>query len=282
MALFIKLNRLSEIVLGTELFPLRALSRQLKRSNPLTVTENHRALQDIVQLANVSLPRKGHKNAHSGAVHTFVICLHFHIVPVNEMLHQPRQVIEPLAQRRDIDFKYVESIKQIVTKTTRFNFGFEIPVAGSEDPHINFYWGRGAHWQNGLLLQNAQQFGLEAQRHFPNLIQENRSATRSLEQSFLRADCAGKRPLHMAKELAFQKILGNRGAIYWKKDIVLGKTVGVKRPSNNFFSDAALAGNQNGRRSGGDLFDQGGNFLHRLASPERSLRTKMTVYFPAQ
>ena len=63
------------------------------------------------------------------------------------------------------------------------------------------------------LLQNAQQLGLQRQRHLADFVQKNRAAVRLFEQSDARVDGSGEGSLGVAEELGFEQMIGKRGAI---------------------------------------------------------------------
>jgi hypothetical protein len=111
---------------------------------------------------------------------------------MDQVLNEPRQVLEPLAQRRNVNFEHVEAIIQIVAETARVYFRPEIPIGGGEDPNIDSDWGRGTHWQDRLLLKHSQQLRLQAQRHFADFVQEDCTASGPLEQPLLRSNGTGK------------------------------------------------------------------------------------------
>ena len=59
----------------------------------------------------------------------------------------------------------------------------------------------GAHAQR---LERTQQLRLHRQRHFRNLIEEQRAAPGGDEETFARLMCSGKRAFGVAEELAFE------------------------------------------------------------------------------
>src|SRR4029077_16017960 len=134
---------------------------------------------------NVSFPRKRHENPHRCAVDSLIARLHLQVMTLDEMLHQSRQILESLTQWWNLYFKHVEAIIQIVPETARLYLRPELPVGGSENSNINLHRSREAHRQNRLLLQNAQQFRLQAQRHFADFVQKDRTASGSLEKPLL-------------------------------------------------------------------------------------------------
>jgi hypothetical protein len=62
---------------------------------------------------------------------------------------------------------------------------------------------RAADWLKLPFLKDSQQFDLQFQRQFTNLVQENCAAVRKGEATIALRGCAGKGALFMAKKLTF-------------------------------------------------------------------------------
>ena len=65
----------------------------------------------------------------------------------------------------------------------------------------------------GTVLQHAQNFGLRGQAHVADFIEENRAAVALLEFADALTLRAGERAFFVAEKFAFEKVLGNGGAI---------------------------------------------------------------------
>ena len=64
-----------------------------------------------------------------------------------------------------------------------------------------------------LLLQDSQQFRLEAEGHVADFIQKQRASVRRLESSYPLNYSTGERTSFMAEEFAFQKVHWDRGTV---------------------------------------------------------------------
>src|SRR5215472_3538400 len=64
-----------------------------------------------------------------------------------------------------------------------------------------------------LFLQYAEQLGLHRERHFADLIEEQRAAVRQFEAAGFVLKRSGKSTFHVPEELALEQTLRNRTAI---------------------------------------------------------------------
>ena len=59
-----------------------------------------------------------------------------------------------------------------MAKFSLFNQLLEIAMGSGDHTHINCNWGAAAHSLNFILLEDAQQLGLHAERHVANLVEK--------------------------------------------------------------------------------------------------------------
>src|SRR5208337_3742533 len=125
------------------------------------------------------------------------------------MFRQQWQVINSLPERRDLNRKHVQPVKEIFAKTAG-GYGFlQIPVRRGHNAHIRSACPVVTNALIPLLLENAQQLVLDIQRNFSHLIQENGSALGGFKASGPIPQRPGKSPPDMAKELAFKQLPWN-------------------------------------------------------------------------
>src|SRR5471032_3355954 len=94
------------------------------------------------------------------------------------------------------------------------------------------------------LLQYAQQFGLEAGRQFPNLIQEDGSTLRGLELYFLGRHRAGEGALLMPEQFAIEQRLREGGAVDGREWLGRTRALPVESARHQLFAGAAFAQDQ--------------------------------------
>ncbi len=69
----------------------------------------------------------------------------------------------------------------------------------------------------GAVVQETQQFSLHTRRHFADLIQQHRAAVSLLEEAFLPFQRVGISARRVTKQLAFNDVFRNRGAVQRQK-----------------------------------------------------------------
>src|SRR5260370_23005795 len=102
---------------------------------------------------------------------------------LGEVLNQKRNILGPLAQRRNTDGKNVQAIVEIGTKLLFIDHRFEVPVGGGDQPRVGAQRPRAAQPFELALLQDAEKLGLQFERNLADLVQKNGSAMRQLEPS---------------------------------------------------------------------------------------------------
>ena len=97
-------------------------ARQILQHDSVAFGENHRMLDDVVELAYVAFPLQRHENADRGLVDTLKVPFELGVVTLDEMFDQLGNIFRPLPKRRNMDFHDIETIVEIFTKATRFHF----------------------------------------------------------------------------------------------------------------------------------------------------------------
>src|SRR5688572_32675259 len=100
-----------------------------------------------------------------------------------------------------MEFNHVKPVIQVLTEAAFNHFQFEVAVRGGDDLHVYNHRHRCADWRDFVLLQNAQQLGLQFERHFANFIEEYDAALSGTEYTEATASGASKRALLMAEQL---------------------------------------------------------------------------------
>jgi hypothetical protein len=101
--------------------------------------------------------------------------------------------------------------------------------------------GIAAHPFVAFLLQNVQQFALQFQRDFADLIQEQGSTGGCLEAANPVFYRAGKRAPRMAEEFALILFLRDTGAINPDQRFIFASAPPVQFPRDKLFSGGSLA-----------------------------------------
>ena len=113
-----------------------------------------------------------------------------------------------------------------------------------------------------MLLQHAQQLGLQLERHFADFVEEHDAAFGGAEHTEAAPGSAGERALLVAEQLAFGQRRGERGAVDGDKRFVAARTQAVEQPSPELFAGAGLAAHQHGALDIGRAFHMARNAIH--------------------
>src|SRR5258707_10910762 len=141
-----------------------------------------------------------------------------------EAVREGRDVLPPLAQRRNQNRQHAEPKVQILAEVPARRVLGEVAVRRGDDADVHLDRLRAADALELLLLEDTKQLRLEVQPHLAHFIEEQRAEMRSLERSLDALDGAGERTFFMSKERALDEPLGERGAIEHHERIVAAVT----------------------------------------------------------
>src|SRR4029077_959112 len=119
-------------------------------------------------------------------------------------------------------------------------------MRGGNQPHIDLDRLRASEPLELLLLEGAQQCGLEFQADVADLIQKQRASVRQLESTLSLDQGTGKGSLLMAKQFALQQPRRDRGAVDARIGAFAPRAEVVNRARNQFLSGACFSVKQDG------------------------------------
>src|ERR1700761_3007104 len=100
---------------------------------------------------------------------------------LNEVIRQWQNIVLAFAQRRQQDGKDIQSKVEIGAKFPLLHHAPQVLVSRRDDPHINLNRAAAAQALALLLLQSAQELGLQLQGQVPDFIQKYCPAVGRLE-----------------------------------------------------------------------------------------------------
>ena len=112
------------------------------------------------------------------------------------------------------------------------------------------------------ILKDLEQFGLNRNVHFPDIIQQNRPAICQFEFAGLLHIGARESPLLKPEELAFQKGFGDGGAVHLDKGLISAQRTLMDRLGDQIFPGPAFPLDQDGDIGLRDLIDHGFDAAH--------------------
>src|ERR1700691_2417962 len=113
-------------------------------------------------------------------------------------------------------------------------------MGGSYQPNIHLMGATAAQALEFLLLQDAQQFGLQWGRNIADLVQEQGTFIGQLKAAKLLCDGPGERALFVAKKLAFQEVQRDGGAVQLDERASASRTDIVDRARDQLLARAGF------------------------------------------
>src|SRR5262249_53710061 len=123
------------------------------------------------------------------------------------------QIRAPLRERRHRDLPERDPRIEIAPEPTLVDEPSEVAVGGCNDAHIDAERARGADRVDGTFLDRAEEFGLQIEGQFADLVEEERASLRRTEVAGLRIVRARECTAFVAKELALHELRAQRGAV---------------------------------------------------------------------
>src|SRR5260370_27826796 len=102
----------------------------------LRVADDYRTLDDVLQFTNITRPGVRLKQIEALFVHRLKPLSCFPCVTINEVFDQHRDVSSSLPQRRHLNRKNVEPVKQIAPEHARGDGSLQVAVRSSNHPNI--------------------------------------------------------------------------------------------------------------------------------------------------
>src|SRR6266550_4028691 len=91
----------------------------------------------------------------------------------SKVLEQGGDIFPPLAQRRESQWEYVNSMKEILPKLIFLHLCVEITMSCDQHPRIHPNGFLSADALDFIFLQDAQQFSLHRWRHVADLVEKD-------------------------------------------------------------------------------------------------------------
>jgi hypothetical protein len=173
--------------------------------------ENNGTLQDMGQFANISRPRvllkgveRARREAPAGRVSTEAH---------EQMAGERWKVVEPFAQRRDLERKDGEAVVEVKTEGAVDDTLLKVAMRGGDDADVYPRHLVVADALEFAALEEAEQLGLNGERELSDLVEEERPPVRSFDAAGAGLDGSGEGAAGVSEELGLEKRLGDRSAV---------------------------------------------------------------------
>src|SRR5262245_41144583 len=256
--------------------------REEGRGDELLVTAHHRSLDDVTELADVAGPRVVVEAHHGRLVHPLDLPPVLLVELGDEGLHEERDVLGPLAQRRERDGQHVDPVVQVFAEGLVAHGLAGVAVGRGDDANVDLDLRLAPDPANHTVLEDAKILHLESRAHLRDLVEENGAAVGQLEEARFALVRAGEGPLLVAEELALHQRLGDGRAVDGDERPLAPIRHLMNGPSDQLLARPRLAGEQYRCVAGPGQFDQPIDLLHRRARAQDGAETTTLPKLPAQ
>src|SRR5260370_9688418 len=139
----------------------------------LRVAHDYRSLDDVLQFANVTWPGIRLKQFQALFVYATDALSCFPRVTIDEVINEHWNVFLPFPQRRHLDGKNVEPVKEAAANGSRGDGRLQLTVSGSDHPNIGSNGASSPDTLEFVFLQNTQESDLGLGGKLSDFIEED-------------------------------------------------------------------------------------------------------------
>jgi hypothetical protein len=134
--------------------------------------EDHRALDDVLQLPHVARPGVANQGVHDRRWDGLDPPAHPPGEPLGEMAHQTRDVLRAIAQGRQHEREDVQAVVEVTAEAAVSDHLGQVAVGGRHQAHVHPKRLGAAQALELLLLEHAKQPGLQLEWNVADLVEE--------------------------------------------------------------------------------------------------------------
>ena len=175
-------------------------------ANAAVRRENDCTLDDILELSHVPRPVVLREQIERVWRQLEARLLILVAVLVQEVLYEQRNVVLPVAQRRQADRDHVQAVEQVFPELAVLHHLPQIEIRRGNDARINLDGVHGAEPRVLAVLDDVQKARLRVERHVADLVEEDGAPVRHVEQPLLRSDCSGEGISHVTEQRRLEEL----------------------------------------------------------------------------
>ena len=166
-------------------------------------------------------------------------------VGVEVVVDEQRNVVEPLAQRRNGQTDDVQPEVQVLAERAGGDLRLQVAIGRRHEPHVDARVRPvGADALDLAGLEEAEQHDLHPHAHLADFVEEHGAVRRHFEQARLVAVRAGEAAAHVAEQLGLEQRVGQAGAVDRDERSDGAEAALVNQAGDDFLADAGLAGDE--------------------------------------
>jgi len=186
------------------------------------------------------------------------------LVPrLDEVPEQELDVRFALAQRWDEEGHHAQPVHQVLAEAP---VGDPLPQRGvgrAHDAHVDAHRFGAPDRREGLVLEHAQELGLQVEGDLGDLVEEERAPIGALEEPVSATNRPREGTPDVAEELALEQARAERGAVDRDEGQLAPQALGVYRAGGELLAGPAVSAEQHADVAWADVADQLEHALHR-------------------
>src|SRR5262245_30513912 len=226
--------------------------------------QQYRAFDGVLQFAHVARPAVRKYPLIGGLREALQRAVVFIFEFLEEVVGENLQVFGAFAQRRHIDSDRRNSVEEVFTHHAFLDRFARFAVGGADQTEIGLEGFGRSDGAEAAFFQHAQQFRLQFQRHFADLVQHQAPPFRLSDQALAVLNRAGERAFDVAEQFGFDQLFRQGGAVDLHQLLFGAERIEVDGVSDQLFSGARFADDQHVGVAFGDAFDRLIDHLHRF------------------
>jgi len=159
----------------------------------------------------------------------------------NEAFGQEDHIILAFPKGRQGELNFIEPVEEVFPEFAFVHGSGQVNIGACNNAHFDLDFLFTAQTSEGFFLDGLEEFGLKAQAHIPDFVQEEGAAVGEFKQAAFGAVGTGVGPFFVSEEFGFQEVFGYGRAIDFDKEFVAGGAVVVNGSGSDFFARARFA-----------------------------------------
>jgi hypothetical protein len=196
------------------------------------------------QLAHVAGPPVAEQRPHRVGVEFVDRLAVAGCVLGEEVRGELRDIVAPLAQRRQADLDRVDAEQQVLTEPSRGDLSGDVGVGGGQDAHVDLARLGRADALQLARLQHAQQLRLLRLGEVGDLVEEQRATVGDLEAADAVGLGVGEGALVVAEQLALEHAFGEPAEVHGHEGAAGTRRGRVQPAGDDLLAGAVLPGDQ--------------------------------------
>ena len=212
-----------------------------------TFGQQHRALDGVLQLADVAGPVVAHQQLQRVGRQAVDAASSARRRSGAGRTSPARDVVLALAQRRHVDRDDVEAVVEVLAELPVGDHLRQVAVGRRDDADVGAQRAGAAEALELVLLQDAQDLRLRVGAHVADFVEEQRAAVGLLEAADALLVGAGERALLVSEQLGLEQVLLQRRAVDLDEVARRAQRVVVDGAGDQLLAGARFAADEAGR-----------------------------------